>query len=165
MAARCRVVHAIRGRLRMRVDLPHIFDALSGACEAFLRDQPGIQEVRLNPGCRSVVLNYNPDVLTADDVVTLVEELPFDQLNTYQPRNPPRQAGDSSSIAWLPLALSSTAVALTVFAEAAIAPWLVAGAAVPIFTRAFGAIMQRGRLNVDVLDAAATAVLAVQGQI
>lgn len=66
---------------------------------------------------------------------------------------------------WLPLALSSAAVALTVFAEAAIAPWLVAGAAVPIFARAFEAITQRGRLNVDVLDAAATAVLAVQGQI
>jgi cation transport ATPase len=149
----------------MRVDLPQIFDSLSGACEAFLRDQPGIQEVRLNPGCRSVVLHYNPDVLEADDLVTLVKELPLDQLNTYQPRNPPPQAEDAASMAWLPLALSSAAVALTVFAEAAIAPWLVAGAAVPIFTRAFEAMSQRGKLNLDVLDAAATAVLAVQGQI
>jgi cation transport ATPase len=165
MAARCRVVHAIRGRLRMRVDLPQIFDVHSGACEAFLRDRPGIQEVRLNPGCRSVVLNYNPDVLRADDLVTLVEELPIDQLNTYQPRNPPRQAEDSSSMAWLPLALSSAAVALGVLAETAAAPWLAVGAAVPIFTRAFEAITQRGKLNVDVLDAAATAVLAAQAQI
>lgn len=165
MAARCRVLHAIRGRLRMRVDLPQIFDGLLGACEAFLRDQPGIQEVRLNPGCRSVVLNYDPDVLKADDLVALIGELPLDQLKTYRPRNPPRQAEDISSMAWLPLALSSAAVALGVLAETDIAPWLVAGAAVPIFTRAFEAITQRGKLNVDVLDAAATAVLAVQGQI
>jgi P-type Cu2+ transporter len=165
MAARCRVLHAIRGRLRMRVDLPQIFDGLSGACEAFLRDQPGVQEVRLNPGCRSMTLNCNPDVLKVDDLVALVDEVDVDQLKTYRPRNPPRQVEDSSSMAWLPLALSSVAVALGVLAEAAIAPWLVAGAAVPIFTRAFEAITQRGKLNVDVLDAAATAVLAVQGQI
>jgi Cu2+-exporting ATPase len=149
----------------MRVDLPQLFDGLSGACEAFLREQPGIQEVRLNPGCRSVVLNYNPDVLRPDDLVTLVEQLPLDQLTTYRPRNPPRQAEDSSSMAWLPLALSSAAVALSAFADAAIAPWLIAGAAVPIFTRAFEAMTQRDKLNVDVLDAAATAVLAVQGQL
>lgn len=165
MAARCRVVHSIRGRLRIHVDLPQVFDGLSGACEAFLRDQPGIQEVRLNPGCRSVVLNYNPDVLREDDLVSLVERLPLDQLNTYQPRNPPRHAEDSASTAWLPLALSSAAMALGALTEATIAPWLVAGVAVPIFTRAFESIMQRGKLNVDVLDAAATTVLAVQGQI
>lgn len=69
MAVRCRVVHAIRGRLRVRVNFPQIFDGLSEAFNAFLRDQPGIQEVRLNPGCRSVVLNYNPDVLRVDDLV------------------------------------------------------------------------------------------------
>jgi len=112
-----------------------------------------------------MVLNYNPYVLKADDLVTLVERLPLNLLKTYQPQNPPRQAEDSASMAWLPLALSSAAVALGALAEATIAPWLVAGAAVPIFTRAFGAITQRGKLNVDVLDAAATAVLAVQGQI
>jgi cation transport ATPase len=165
MTARCRVVHAIRGRLRIRVDLPQIFAGLSGACEAFLRDQPGIQEVRLNPGCRSVVLSYNPDVLRADDLVTLVEQLPLDPLHAYQAHNRPRQDEDSSVMAWPPLALSSAAVALGVLADATIAPWLVAGAAVPIFTRAFEAITQRGKLNVDVLDAAATAVLAVQGQL
>jgi Cu2+-exporting ATPase len=149
----------------MRVELPQIFDGLSGACEAFLRDQPGIQAVRLNPRCRSVVLHYDPDVLRAGDLVSLIEQLPLDQLTTYQPRPPPRQAEDSSVMAWLPLALSSAAVALGALAEASIAPWLVAGAAVPIFMRAFEAITQRGKLNVDVLDAAATAVLAVQGQI
>src|SRR5262249_5420621 len=50
-------------------------------------------------------------------------------------------------------------------AESAVAPWLLAGAAVPIFTRAFEAVTQRGKLNVDVLDAAATAVLVLQGQV
>jgi heavy metal translocating P-type ATPase len=56
-------------------------------------------------------------------------------------------------------------VALGFLAESALAPWCLAAAAVPIFRRAFDAIAQRGKLNVDVLDAAATTVLVAQGQV
>jgi Cu2+-exporting ATPase len=40
---------------------------------------------------------------------------------------------------------------------------LVIGSAWPIFARAFESLIQRNRLNVDVLDASATAVLTLQG--
>ncbi len=41
---------------------------------------------------------------------------------------------------------------------------LLIGSAWPIFTRAFETLFQQNRLNVDVLDAAATTLLTVQGQ-
>jgi heavy metal translocating P-type ATPase len=165
MADRCRVVHAIRGRLRMRLDCPQLFDGLSEACESFLRDQPGIQEVRLNPSCRSVILTYDPARRTEDELVSLMQALSLDQLETYQPQQPLHAVPAAPSVAWQPLALSSAAVAIGVLAESALAPWLLVGAAVPIFTRAIEALFQQGKLNVDVMDAAATTVLALQGQV
>ncbi len=165
MADRCRVVHGIRGRLRVRVDCPQLFHGLSEACASFLRDQLGIQEVRLNPGCQSVILTYDPALRTGDELVSLMQALPLDQLETYQPRQPHRAVQASPAVAWLPLALSSAAMAIGVLAESALTPWLLVGAAVPIFARASEALFQQGKLNVDVLDAAATTVLALQGQV
>src|SRR5919199_2060319 len=158
MAFQWHIVHAIHGRLRLRVECPQIFDGLSRVGESFLRDQPGIQEVRLNPGCRSVVLTYNPAVLRADQVIDLVNGLSPEQLKSYQPRSPQQRTEEPSWLSWLPLGLSSAAIALGMLAESAVAPWLLAAAAVPIVARAFEAVTQRGKLSVDVLDAAATAV-------
>ena len=56
-------------------------------------------------------------------------------------------------------------MALGALVESALAPWLLAGAAVPIFSRAFEALTRGGKLNVDVLDATATTVLLLQGQV
>src|SRR5688500_9903336 len=64
----CQLVHAIQGRVRIRVETPQLFEGLAEAFQAFLGDQPGIQEVRLNPGCRSVVLTYDPNSLKVDDL-------------------------------------------------------------------------------------------------
>ena len=161
----CQLVHAIPGRVRIRVKTPQFFEDLAEAFQAFLGDQPGIQEVRLSPSCRSVTLTYDPDVLKAEDLLALLQALSPDQLKAYQPRRAHHQAPDSDSISWLPLGLSSTAIALDVVAESVLAPWLLLGAAVPIFIRAFESLTQKGKLNVDTLDAAATTVLALQGQV
>jgi heavy metal translocating P-type ATPase len=158
------LVHAIRGRLRMRIELPEIFDSLAESFQALLRDQPGVREVRLNPGCRSVILNYDADIIEQDDLVTFIEQLSLDQLKAYQPQHFHHPSPQSSTSSWWPLGLSTAAVALGMFVESALAPWFLVGAAIPIFERAFEAIARKGRLNVDVLDAAATTVLVLQGQ-
>jgi Cu2+-exporting ATPase len=156
-------VHAIPGRLRLRVDAPELQNGLSEAFEAFLRDQPGVKAVDLNPDCRSAVLTYEPGCLLPDELVALVDQLPGERLAAYRPRVR-SEAKDPEPLSWLNLGLSSTAVALGLFGESVVAPWLLAAAAVPIFKRAFESLTERGRLNVDVLDAAATAVLGAQGQ-
>ena len=60
------LVHAVRGRTRMRVDSPHQLDALVAAIEEFFRDHPGLQEIRANRDCQSVVVTYDPEVFGAD---------------------------------------------------------------------------------------------------
>lgn len=165
ISVRCCLVHAIPGRVRIRVECPELFASLATSFEAFLRDQSGIQEVRLNPSCRSVVLHYDPELLHAEGLVAFVEQLSLDQLRAYRPRPHAHQAAEPPSTAWLPLALSSAAMALGALVESALAPWLLAGAALPIFSRAFEALTRGGKLNVDVLDATATTVLLLQGQV
>jgi|SRR5262245_45482997 len=89
------------------MECPQLCDGLSGACEAFLYDQPGIQEVRLNPSWRSVILTDDPARWTGDALASLMQALSFDQHETYQPRQPHGEVQTSSSVTWLPLALAA----------------------------------------------------------
>ncbi|MEW5803076.1 MAG: heavy metal translocating P-type ATPase [bacterium] len=171
MPFRCRIIHAIRGRIRLYIESIRLFDDEdAGAFKAFLQDQEGIQGVRLNRNCRCVILTYCPDLLTEDDLVRAIEELSLDALKYYQGksaggefRSCDASVADVSS--WLPLALSSAAVVLGTVSESALVPWFLIGASIPIFSRAFNSLIaQKGKLNVDVLDASATAVLTFRGQ-
>jgi Cu2+-exporting ATPase len=162
---RCTLVHAVGPRLRLHVEPPDLLDVAGDAFEAFLRDQPGIEEVRLNRTCGSAVLTYDNTSLRPEEVVARVDGTPRARLEAYRPRRAAAEPDAADVSAWTYLGLSTAAVALDVFFGSALAPWLLAGAAVPIFARACESIIDKGKLNVDVLDAAATAVLATQGQI
>ena len=159
------LLHAVRGRVRMRAGDRAVLDDWSDSLEAFLRDRSGIEHVSFNPTCRTMVVTFDAEVVSADDVATSVAGVTVEELRAFRPRRPPSPSADESTdISWLNLGLSSAAVALGTFSGSPIAPWFLAGAAIPIFKRAFEAVVGKGKLNVDVLDAAATAVLAAQGQ-
>jgi hypothetical protein len=68
------LVHAVQGRVRLRVLPPHDVDDLARAIEAVVGDWVGVQEIRRNPDCQSVVLTYDPDVLREAGVITLTSE-------------------------------------------------------------------------------------------
>ena len=68
------LVHAVRGRTRLRVDPPHRPDDLASAIADLFRDHPGLREIRLNEDCQSVVVIYDPEVLRIDDL--LAEQVP-----------------------------------------------------------------------------------------
>ncbi len=159
---RVRLIHAAPQRLRLRIESAELSEDIGDALAAFLRDQPGIDDVRLNADCRSLIVAFDAQVVAAEEVVARAEGLPLAQLNRYQSTDEP-DVHDTSG--WVYLGLSTAAVATDFFFGSALAPWLLAGAAVPIFARAIESILVKGKLNVDVLDAAATAVLATQGQI
>jgi cation transport ATPase len=160
----CYPIHTIRGRMRLRLETPQVLNGLAGAVEDVLRDHPAVQGVRLNPLARSLVITYDADALQADDLVSFVQECSVEQLEARQPHRP-QQSAEPPALSWWPLGLSTAAVALGFLLESAFAPWCLAAAAVPIFRRAFDAVTQHGKLNVDVLDAAATTVLVAQGQV
>jgi hypothetical protein len=69
------LVHAVRGRTRMRVTPPELADELALAVERLLRDQPGIRQVRGNVDSGSVVITYDPDVLELERLFA-VEPVP-----------------------------------------------------------------------------------------
>src|SRR6185295_4417358 len=60
------LVHAVRGRTRMRVTPPEQADQLARAVERMLRDQPGIRHVRSNVDSGSIVITYDPEMLRLD---------------------------------------------------------------------------------------------------
>ena len=161
----CSPVHTIRGRMRLRVETPQVFNGLAETVTDILSDYPGVQGVRLNQPSRSLVIMYDADAVKANDLVSFVQEFSIEQLTARQAPPRAQQRPEPSALSWWPLGLSTAAVALGFLAESALAPWCLAAAAVPIFCRAFDAIARRGKLNVDVLDAAATTVLVAQGQV
>jgi Cu2+-exporting ATPase len=156
----CRAVHSIRGRVRLRIDDPALLKQRGQAFEAFLREQAGVHDVRADPESRSVVLNFEPERLDVSRLVERIEDLSPDGFPTPTTGAVEPEGGSS----WIPLALSGAAVALAALGETAMLPWLLAGAAVPIVARAFESVASRGKLNVDTLDAAATALLVTRGQ-
>jgi Cu2+-exporting ATPase len=149
----------------MRVEAPELLGPASNGLEAFLQDQPGIQEVRLNPACRSVTLTYDPDIVTGAGLAALLEKVSPDQIQAHQSQRRTAPAAEQDGESWLPLALSTAAVTFGTLLESALAPWLLAAAAIPILVRALDVVSNRGIMNVDTLDASATAALLIQGQV
>ena len=68
---RFQLVHAVRGRTRMRVEPPYDVDVLAREIERFFRERPGVEEIRVNRDCQSIVVTYDPEVLGADDLLAL----------------------------------------------------------------------------------------------
>jgi Cu2+-exporting ATPase len=163
-AIRCELIHATPGRIRIRFQARELQNGLGAAFEAFLRDKPGVERVSLNAECRSAVLTFDPENLDPGALIAEIDALPVERLTDYRPTSGGGAEPAAEELSWLNLGLSSAAVVLGLLGESTVAPWLLAGAAVPIFVRAFQSITERGKLNVDVLDAAATAVLASQAQ-
>jgi heavy metal translocating P-type ATPase len=132
------------------------------AIVAELSAREGVHDVTVTPTCRSLVVKYDPDVLTETDAATLVSTIAPEVLNGQ----PPAQATnghDSEAPSRLPLMVSSAAVAASLITSSAIVPLLAFSASLPIFRRAFAALRER-RLNVDVLDAVASAFLGFHGR-
>jgi Cu2+-exporting ATPase len=162
---RCQLVHAIPGRARFRVEEPEAFLYGLAALEGWLAGQPGVREVRVNPASRSVVVEHDPKAVGAEGLLALLDGLDRVRLREVAPPVPRARpaSGGGEALVGLPLALS-TASALVALGGSPLSPWLLAGAAVPVFRRAYDVLFRQSRLNVDVLDASATTVLAAQGQ-
>jgi Cu2+-exporting ATPase len=160
----CRLVHSIPGRIRVRLEAPEVFRDQAESLQAALGERPGVRDVRLNRGCRSVIVTFDRDRTSAEELVAWLEALTPERL-AEQASSRPRAAGQGADpLLGLPFTLSSVAVAFGVLGESVLTPWLLAGAAVPVFRRAYHALTRKSKLNVDVLDASATTVLALQGQ-
>jgi heavy metal translocating P-type ATPase len=161
---RCELAHSCHGRLRIRVEQQDVFARLGVTIESVLAEIRGVREVRLNRSAQSVIITYDPAIVTAEHLLRTIRALTVEHLEATIASSGACPRDDESS-SWWSLGLSSIAVGLCAFTEFPFTPWLLGAAAVPIFARAGRAIAQRGTLNVDVLDAAATTVLAARRQL
>ena len=159
----CHLVHAIPGRVRLRVTDPMVCDGLASAFASYLTARPGVRSIRLNPVARSVVMTYEAESASAEDLLSLVRALPAEELRAGKAQESAPPSGESAWASAVTLTMSSAALVVGMATESVLVGGLVLGAAVPIFSRALASLRQKGKLNVDVLDAAATAVLAVRG--
>ena len=60
------VVHAIRGRVRLRVPALKTSPDLAEPLQRLLRDQPGVTDVSVNDWCYSVTVTCDPSAWTSD---------------------------------------------------------------------------------------------------
>lgn len=166
---KCELVHEIAGRARIRFDSPYLFNGQIDRLAHCLQEQRGVRHVRLSPSTQSAVITYDPALASGSRLLRQIRRQSLPSRNGHSSHNgqlrKQQPAGDGSWLPpWTPLALSSLAMALGAVSQAALVPWVVAGASVPIVKRAIDSLWRRRRLNVDVLDASALAVLLSQGQ-
>lgn len=156
-------MHAVPGRLRLRLDR-----RLLGGSElqAFIEAQPGVERVRLNHACRSVIIHYNAGAVSGGELAGRIQqEAAGLKLSACADgKHCPQEAAGPQKVSLLPVGLSTAATAAALAMPSTAAPWLLLAAAVPIYRRAWNSLFGRRRLNVDVLDASATSLLAVRGR-
>jgi heavy metal translocating P-type ATPase len=158
------IVHALPGRVRFRVTHPKLSNGLCDSLHLYLTNQPGIKEVRLNPACESLVIKHDPSLWSVQRLKKLVTTVSLEQLQNKQGKFPVPSSGSSDSVNPLfTLLLSSAAFAFSFLAEPLV-PLFLVGSALPIFSRAVESVRRQKKLNVDALDASATALLTAQGQ-
>ncbi|HXC66378.1 MAG TPA: heavy metal translocating P-type ATPase [Nitrospiraceae bacterium] len=161
------VVHAIPGRIRLRVPALKTSPGLAEPLQRLLMDQPGITEVTVNDWCFSVTVICDLSKWTSDRLCMWLQLLNVAEVASYktakevadQVQGPTDEAGDE-------LWYSSAGICLVLLIEPLAAPFvplLLLASALPMLKRAHRSLAEDGKLNVDVLDASATSLLVVQG--
>jgi cation transport ATPase len=164
MSRSAEIVHALPGRLRFRLNDPKLSNGLCDALHLHLANQPGIKEVRLNPACASLLLKYDTSLWNEQRLLTLITNIDSDQLEAKRVKLPVHGNGSYDSPKPLFNLLMSTAAFAFSFVAEPLVPLFLAASALPIFSRAVHSLRQQKKLNVDALDASATALLTSQGQ-
>lgn len=167
------LAHAIAGRVRLVVPIASTRADLGGLLVDFLRQQAGVQHVRLNALAGNVVVAHDPDVWTGPALLTLVRAYNPDDVDIerYLASQKARQVEsddrqDSVARSQRDVALAGSALALSLLAGPAATPvalGLLAVSSLSIFRKARQTLLEERRLTVDTLDATAIALLAATG--
>jgi len=169
VALACSIVHSIRGRVRLRVAELKTHEQLARLLQIYLASLPGMKEVQINQGCACVVSVFDPERWDAEAFRNHVGALDEEQLQAFEAKPAIRSQGVvSESSSGFELLLSTAGIAVGFLAESLappLVPFLLLGSAWPMFSRAYDAFAKEGTLTVDVLDASATTLLSVQGEL
>lgn len=168
--ARCEIVHAMRGRVRLHLPRAGSDAVLAGVLAAHLGEQPGVRNVRLNRRAANVIAAYDPAVLDAKAIVAMVTAYAPDAAAVAHWKAAQR-ARVAPSIQHgrrrtFEIAAAAVALALTFFAGAA-AAWVVyallLGCVVSIAQRTYKTLRVDRKLVVDAAGAAAMVAAGLLG--
>lgn len=95
------VVHAIRGRVRLRVPILKTARHVAHGLERLLSTQPGVIEAAVNTGCHSVTAVYDPSVWTSDSLCRLLQDCSLADLEKYGSASLAEDAPGQSSMNWV----------------------------------------------------------------
>jgi len=95
------VVHAVQGRVRLRVPILKTTRHLARGLEALLSTQRGVSEATVNTGCHSVTAVYDPSVWTSDSLCRLLQDCSLEELEVYASASLAEDAAGQSSMNWL----------------------------------------------------------------
>ena len=160
------VVHAIRGRVRLRVPAIKTSSGLAEPLERLLRDQPGVADVGVNVWCCSVTVTCDPSIWTSHKLCLWLQLQKAADVASYKSASESAVQVQAESDAGDELWYSSAGIGLVLLLEplaGPLVPLLLLASALPMLKRAHRSLSEDGKLNVDVLDASATSLLVVQG--
>ncbi len=161
------VVHAISGRVRLRLPRLGRDAAFGPLLEAGLTAVPGVLSVRIAEGASSAVVEHDPrqvDVGAIARAAAAVSAAPAPR-GALRAARDARKARRASAVARRPLYLSSAGMLLSLggFASPLLAYPFIAATSAPILRRAWDSVVRQRKLNVDLLDSLAIASAVATG--
>ena len=166
------VVHTTIGRVRIEAPVIGHRDDLAGVLAHFLRQQGGVQHVRLSPFSESIIVQYDPAVWDAPSLLTMVraydpDETDIERWQVARAAEPDTdESEDAAARSRREVALAGSALALTVLGGPLMTPvalGLLLASSGSIYRKAFKSLFQEHELTIDALDATAITLLAATG--
>ncbi|WP_437939570.1 heavy metal translocating P-type ATPase [Sorangium sp. So ce341] len=160
------VVHAIPGRVRLRLPRIGRDEAFGPLLEAGLAAVPGVLSVRIAEGASSAVVEHDPRLVDVDAIVraaAAASAAPAPR-GALRAARGARKARRASALARRPLYLSSAGMLFSLgFVSPLLAYPFIAATCAPIFKRAWDSVARQRKLNVDLLDSLAIASAVATG--
>lgn len=160
--------HALPGRIRLHIAVLRHRTELSDAMLAWLQSQPWIRAARVNFGCASLIIDYDPARQgELDGLLFAFGHASVQDLATIAAMAPPAPVKREEALPRrrFPLLLPTLSLGLAFSANPlvmAVNTPLILWNAVPIFKRAWHVWSRERRLNIDFLDALAISASLVQ---
>ncbi|WP_437336704.1 heavy metal translocating P-type ATPase [Sorangium sp. So ce394] len=160
------VVHAIPGRVRLRLPRIGRDEAFGPLLEAGLAAVPGVLSVRIAEGASSAVVEHDPRIVDVGAIVraaAAASAAPAPR-GALRAARGARKARRASALARRPLYLSSAGMLFSLgFVSPLLAYPFIAATCAPIFKRAWQSVARQRKLNVDLLDSLAIASAVATG--
>ncbi|WP_437999925.1 heavy metal translocating P-type ATPase [Sorangium sp. So ce185] len=160
------VVHAIPGRVRLRLPRIGRDEAFGPLLEAELAAVPGVLSVRIAEGASSAVVEHDPRIVDVGAIVRAADAASAAPAprGALRAARGARKARRASALARRPLYLSSAGMLFSLgFVSPLLAYPFIAATCAPIFKRAWQSVARQRKLNVDLLDSLAIASAVATG--